>query len=59
MKRLLLLTAALMACHDATAPHHYVTTCRPLTIAGVAVSGDSVCEWLDTTTGQGGPGRHP
>lgn len=45
-----------------TAPQHLTVTCVPQVIEtaqGPWATGDSVCTWLDTTTGEGGPGRHP
>lgn len=53
---------ALTACRNPDAPHDIRVTCQPQVIdtpQGSWVTGDSVCTWLDLTTGQGGPGRGP
>lgn len=61
---LALLAATACGAGDVLGPvrpkHEILVTCRVFTIGGFEFpDADSVCTWLDTTTGQGGAGRGP
>ena len=61
---LAVLAATACAGADALRPeppkHEILVTCRVFTIGGFEFpDADSVCTWLDTTTGHGGAGRGP
>lgn len=68
MKKLILLSALLLgACHSPTEPAQIITSCEPIYMPLLTPVGDTLwyktselyCTWINTRTGQGGPGRHP